>query len=450
MATPPPPAFVHDLETCVGCHACVIACANENRLHDGRLWRQIVTYNPARHPAEPAYHLSLACNHCLEAPCLRHCPALAIARDPRTGAVLIDEARCMGCRYCSWVCPFDAPRFDGARGIMTKCTLCSGRLAMGLQPACTSLCPTGALRLNGHERNDGVGLAAFPRTDARPAITFLPLRHHVLAERAAGGAALGVTRAPAPPALPRKVTLRSEWSLAAFTFVAIVLVAWVWAWTFGGPRPQPWVLVGLGAAAMSVSAAHLGRPGRAWRAMLNWRGSWLSREVLAYGGFLALATLAGLSSGPPWVGWVAALAGLGCLVCVDQVYAAMAREDATRWDRATALLSGLFLGGMFARAPAVFLPAGLARLVGFLARAQAQPSQRNRQLWWLAAARLAAGAASVPLALESDPSAAPAILLALLAEWLDRSDFYQRIDIVTPARAAQRALDEALRPRPTA
>jgi Fe-S-cluster-containing dehydrogenase component len=440
-----PPAFVHDLETCVGCHACVIACANENALHDGRLWRQIVSYNPARHPAQPTFHLSIACNHCLDAPCLRHCPALAIARDPRTGAVLIDDARCIGCRYCGWVCPFDAPRFDPSRGVMTKCTLCSGRLAAGRQPACTSLCPTGALSLDGHVPSDGVALAAFPRTDARPMITFLPVRHHALADHGPGGAALGVTSGETSPALPRKVTLRTEWSLAVFTFVAIVLVAWVLAWALGASRPRLLAVAGLGMAGMAVSAAHLGRPTRAWRAMLNWRDSWLSREVITYGGFLAVAVATLAWDGPAWARWLAAAAGFGCLVCVDQVYAVMARDDAAPPDRATAVVSGIFLGGILAHAPAVFVPAGLARLIGFLARTRAQPSRRTRDLWWLAVARVAAGAASVLLALAFGAAAWPATVLALLAEWLDRCDFYNRLDIVTPARTAQRALDDALR-----
>ena len=123
-----PPAFVHDLSTCVGCHACVVACASENATEPGGFWRQIVTFNEDRHEHLPVFHLSLACNHCLDAPCERHCPALAIARDDRTGAVLIDALRCIGCRYCSWVCPYDAPRFDAGRGVVGKCTLCHHRL----------------------------------------------------------------------------------------------------------------------------------------------------------------------------------------------------------------------------------------------------------------------------------------------------------------------------------
>jgi Fe-S-cluster-containing dehydrogenase component len=78
------PAFVHDLATCVGCHACVVACAVENGTAPGGSWRQVVTFNEDRVPGRLVYHLSLACNHCLDAPCARHCPALAISRDART------------------------------------------------------------------------------------------------------------------------------------------------------------------------------------------------------------------------------------------------------------------------------------------------------------------------------------------------------------------------------
>jgi ferredoxin len=87
--SPVPPAFVFDPNTCVGCQACAIACVNENRLTPGHFWRQVVTFNAERRPQRPTYHLSLACNHCLDAPCVRACPARAIARDARTGAVLI-------------------------------------------------------------------------------------------------------------------------------------------------------------------------------------------------------------------------------------------------------------------------------------------------------------------------------------------------------------------------
>ncbi|HET6278101.1 MAG TPA: 4Fe-4S dicluster domain-containing protein, partial [Candidatus Polarisedimenticolia bacterium] len=148
--------FLFDLNRCTGCQACAIACTIENGLPFGSSWRRIDTYNEARHPAAPAWHLSLACNHCADAPCMSSCPALAIRRDSATGAVLIEQDSCIGCGYCVWACPYDAPRFDAADGVMRKCTFCNHRLQEGLDPACVSHCPTGAL---GFGALDGVGAA---------------------------------------------------------------------------------------------------------------------------------------------------------------------------------------------------------------------------------------------------------------------------------------------------
>ena len=143
-----PNSFVFDPNRCTGCGACQLACSIENQLGPAKSWRRIETFNPRNHPQAPVFHLSLACNHCNEPACMYACPALAYSRDGRTGAVILDENKCIGCKYCSWACPFDAPRFDAARGVMSKCTFCNHRLADGLAPACASLCPTGALILS--------------------------------------------------------------------------------------------------------------------------------------------------------------------------------------------------------------------------------------------------------------------------------------------------------------
>ena len=171
-----PPAFVNDLETCVGCHACAVACANENQLAPGTSWRHIVTFNATRRAGLPTFHLSLACNHCRDAPCMTACPALAISRDARTGAVLINANHCIGCRYCSWVCPYDAPRFDHDAGVMRKCTLCNERLTDGLAPACVVGCPVGALQIGEPVADEPMRVAGFPSAAIGPSIRFVPMR----------------------------------------------------------------------------------------------------------------------------------------------------------------------------------------------------------------------------------------------------------------------------------
>jgi len=127
-----PLAFVFDPNRCTGCQACELACSIENELGPDRSWRGVVTFNEEAFPGIPLFHLSLACNHCAEPACMNTCPALAYHRNEETGAVLIDPDRCIGCRYCSWVCPYGAPTFEAERGVMGKCTFCVHRLEIGL------------------------------------------------------------------------------------------------------------------------------------------------------------------------------------------------------------------------------------------------------------------------------------------------------------------------------
>ena len=230
----------------------------------------VSTFNPARHPALPTRHLSLACNHCDTPGLPLGCPAAAYRRDEATGAVLLDAEPCIGCRYCSWVCPYDAPRFDEARGVMTKCTFCAPRLAEGGPPACAAACPTGALAWAAR-RIGAAGRAVVPRPGSvrsRPVA-----RREAASPGAPPGARSPTTRRPsrrAVPPRPRKITLASEWGLLLFTLVMPALVAWL-----GGglraPRARPALVpfLALGALALALSTLHLGQPLRAWRAILD-------------------------------------------------------------------------------------------------------------------------------------------------------------------------------------
>jgi len=136
--------FKLDLGRCVGCGACVLACRLENRWPDGGAWRRVLSLNRSRYPGGPTYYLSLACHHCERPACLRGCPSGAYEKRP-DGPVLLDQEKCLGCRYCEMACPFGAPAYDEAAGVMTKCDLCASRLDRGLLPACVAACPTEAL-----------------------------------------------------------------------------------------------------------------------------------------------------------------------------------------------------------------------------------------------------------------------------------------------------------------
>lgn len=143
-AGPDRPGFRLDLARCTGCGACVLGCRIENRLPTGVSWRRVLQVNGPRIGGGPTFHLSVACHHCENPPCAKACPSGALEKGP-DGLVLLDTDRCIGCRYCEMACPFGAPSFDAASGVMTKCHLCHHRLAQGSSPACVAACPTGAL-----------------------------------------------------------------------------------------------------------------------------------------------------------------------------------------------------------------------------------------------------------------------------------------------------------------
>jgi anaerobic selenocysteine-containing dehydrogenase/Fe-S-cluster-containing dehydrogenase component len=140
-------AFLLDLGRCVGCGACVLACRLENGWSSVNPWRRVLPLNLRRRPGGPTYFLSVACHHCDRPACMDACPSRAYERRA-DGGVVLDETRCIGCRYCEMACPFGAPRYDAARGVMTKCHLCHHRLDAGEPPACVAACPTDALMLH--------------------------------------------------------------------------------------------------------------------------------------------------------------------------------------------------------------------------------------------------------------------------------------------------------------
>ena len=142
--------ILFDMDRCVGCGACAVSCQDQNDLFPERglpAIRRIYQIEEGGGPSAPIIrHISVSCRHCEDSPCLIGCPTGAIFHEEKTGAVRVDQARCIGCRSCAMACPFGVPRYD-ADDLMRKCGLCSTRLQAGFKPACVKACPFGALSL---------------------------------------------------------------------------------------------------------------------------------------------------------------------------------------------------------------------------------------------------------------------------------------------------------------
>src|SRR6185312_12494876 len=157
MTTLPPPAakklgLVIDLDICVGCHACAVACKEWNdggqfgplpdenpygREPIGVWFNRVHTYEVESRPAKASYpskglknasamtvHFPRSCLHCETPDCVTVCPTGASYKRVEDGIVLVDEDKCIGCKLCSWACPYGAREYSEVRGVMQKCTLC--------------------------------------------------------------------------------------------------------------------------------------------------------------------------------------------------------------------------------------------------------------------------------------------------------------------------------------
>lgn len=146
--------FYIDSSRCSGCKTCQVSCKDKNDIDVGRKFRRVYEYGGGSWAKDQdgawthqtfAYYLSVACNHCNDPICVAGCPTQAMHKREDNGLVLVDQDKCIGCRYCAMRCPYGAPQYDKEKKVMSKCDGCLDRLQQGLNPVCVDSCPQRAI-----------------------------------------------------------------------------------------------------------------------------------------------------------------------------------------------------------------------------------------------------------------------------------------------------------------
>lgn len=376
-AEPPGPGqqyrFEVDMDRCTSCKACVSACHSLNGLDEGESWRSVGVVVGAGAGGPTQQTVTTACHHCVEPACLVGCPVDAYDKDPITGIVAHLDDQCIGCSYCTWMCPYDVPRFNERLGIVRKCDMCSDRLAEGEAPACVQACPTGAIAIGVVEVAELVAA-----TDTRS--TLVP-------GAPSSARTVPSTRYRRAEPLPGTATATDDWSEAPkhahLPLVAMLVLTQLSVGTFATVAalaaldpslPDQTLRVGAVAAmasglvAIGASVGHLGRPLQAWRAVIGIGHSWLSREIVAFAVFAGAAVgAAGARFVSPRSGWTDVLGGAVSIIgvaavgCSVLIYAVTGRRF-WRLDRTAAgFAATVSVGGL---ATTTVVVAGTAELTG--------------------------------------------------------------------------------------
>ena len=355
-------AFDVDLDACSGCKSCVAACHALNGLEETESWRDVGLLHGGSQAQPVLQHVTTACHHCLDPACLHACPVDAYEKDATTGIVKHLDDQCFGCQYCTLACPYDAPKYSADKGIVRKCDMCSDRLSVGEAPACVQSCPNGAIAIRVVDVEQVVEESEtnlFVPGAPEPGITLpatmyrttrvLP-RNMIPADY--------YTVHPKAPHWPLVVMLAlTQMSVGAF-LVEQVLGLFAPAALMAVIRPLHSVsALVFGLLALAVSVLHLGRPHLAFRAVIGLRHSWLSREIVAFGLFAALAVVyaawpwvASLVGAPPgpapvWLGAAVAVSGIAGIICSVMVYQFTQRDLWNGWSTGCKfLLTAALLG----------------------------------------------------------------------------------------------------------
>ncbi len=285
--------FHFNMEVCIGCHCCEVACNEQNANPSDVKWRRVGEKEVGEFPDMMQLFNSMSCNHCIDPACLKGCPTNSYIKFDN-GIVFHDDETCIGCQYCTWNCPYEVPVFDKSQGIVTKCHMCHEKLDAGQTPACVQACPSGAIEIevvdvqkwvDEQMSSEGVAPNLIDVNVTKPTTRYTlptlektpkPLDEHILK--------------PAHSELPLVfMTVLTQLSVGGF--LALFLGQLLYILGLDLPKPDVAMLIAVlipAAIGLPLSALHLGRPLLAMSAMKNLKTSWLSREALALGVFVTL------------------------------------------------------------------------------------------------------------------------------------------------------------------
>ena len=361
--------MVVDLNRCVGCQTCTIACKHANDTPPGVQWRRVLDVEQGTFPNVQREFLVTGCQHCAEPPCVPVCPTGA-TRQRLDGMVTMDYDLCIGCAYCAVACPYQARTIVHDRewfygretvqeqavaheerlGVAQKCTFCVERVDEGLEagripgldldytPACSASCIASAIHFGDYNdpasnvsqlvaRNASFQMHAQLGTD--PQIKYLFETPAVPGREAVAGAGVEDEALLADPANPLVGERQTFWDLrAAMNFIlggmgsGLAFLAVLLYFTAGLAQPLLLDLVAGAGVFMAVGLffvfLEIGRKRRFLYVLLRPQSSWMTRETYCVAVFYP-ALLLDLWQPRPWLHAVIAAAALGFLICQARI-----------------------------------------------------------------------------------------------------------------------------------
>ncbi len=356
-----------DLNRCVGCQTCTIACKHANDTAPGVQWRKVIDVEQGTFPDVERLFMVVGCQHCAEPPCVPVCPTGATYKRA-DGIVAMDYDICIGCASCAVACPYQARTIEKEQrwyygeetrqekavahperlGVAQKCTFCSDRIDLAqtegrtpgvdldVTPACASSCIAQAINFGDFAdpdsnvsrlARDNPNFQMHAELGTDPQIKYLYTTPSVPG-RDPDDADLDDARL-GDPASPLVGQLQTYWDWrAAMNWCmggvsgGTVVMAWL-AYLAGAADSRAVVFAAIAAAALMAVGLFfvflkIGRQMRAWRALLRPQTSWMTRELYAVLVFYP-AVLAGLLWPHPVPFGIAGIAALAFLVCQAKI-----------------------------------------------------------------------------------------------------------------------------------